>query len=153
MTRTRSVMAVTVLFLVAAALALGELAKRELSGSAVDLGVIELRLGFNPGVAFGLGGALPGGVVLAITAALIAGLGSVAWRAASAPSPVTRIGLVALLGGALANLVDRAADGVVTDYLHTGWFPTFNLPDVLICCGAAAVAIAAARDQPMQQTP
>jgi hypothetical protein len=31
-----------------------------------------------------------------------------------------------------SNLADRAADGVVTDYLHTGWFPTFNGADVFI---------------------
>ncbi len=39
-------------------------------------------------------------------------------------------------GGAAANLVDRAADGVVTDYLHSSWWPTFNLADTFIVLGA-----------------
>ena len=48
---------------------------------------------------------------------------------------LARIALAALLTGALANLADRASDGVVTDYLHTGWWPTFNLADTLIVIG------------------
>ena len=44
-----------------------------------------------------------------------------------------------VLGGAAANLTDRAGDGVVTDYLHTGWWPTFNLADVFIVCGGLAM--------------
>ena len=43
-----------------------------------------------------------------------------------------------MLAGAVANLADRGIDGVVTDYLHTGWWPTFNLADALITCAALA---------------
>lgn len=28
---------------------------------------------------------------------------------------------------------------MVTDYLHTGWWPTFNLADVFIVCGGLAM--------------
>ena len=42
----------------------------------------------------------------------------------------------AMLGGAVANLTDRARDGIVTDYLHSGWWPTFNLADTAIVTGA-----------------
>ncbi len=46
--------------------------------------------------------------------------------------------LVLILGGAVANLADRAADGVVTDYLHTGWWPTSTSPtprsSPALCC-------------------
>jgi signal peptidase II len=56
------------------------------------------------------------------------------------------VGLAAILAGALANLIDRAADGVVTDYLHTGWFPTFNLADTLITLGAALLVLVTLRN-------
>ena len=49
------------------------------------------------------------------------------------------LGLASVLAGAIANLVDRLDDGVVTDYLHSGWWPTFNLADVFITIGAVAV--------------
>ena len=49
-------------------------------------------------------------------------------------------------GGALGNLVDRAMDGRVTDYMHSGWFPTFNLADVGITLGVACVVIGARQD-------
>ena len=55
------------------------------------------------------------------------------------------LALAAMLGGAVANVIDRAADGLVTDYLHTGWFPTFNLADVFVVTGAAALVAASWR--------
>ena len=61
---------------------------------------------------------------------------------------MARAALAAVLGGALANLAnlaDRAADGVVTDYLHTGWWPTFNLADTAIATGAALLVLAELR--------
>lgn len=61
--------------------------------------------------------------------------------------PLTgHVDLAAILAGALANLIDRAADGVVTDYLHTGWIPTFNLADTLITLGAALLVLATLRN-------
>lgn len=55
------------------------------------------------------------------------------------------LALAAMLGGAVANVIDRAGDGLVTDYLHTGWFPTFNLADVFVVTGAAALVVASWR--------
>lgn len=68
-----------------------------------------------------------------------------AWRAAIESTVPMRVGLSGILAGAVGNLVDRAGDGVVTDYLHTGWWPTFNLADVFITLGAATVLIATVR--------
>lgn len=50
-----------------------------------------------------------------------------------------------MIGGAAANVVDRARDGVVTDYLHTGWWPTFNLADSFLVTGSIAIAMLHAR--------
>lgn len=107
----------------------------------IDLGVMQLRLAFNSGVAFSVGADAPDILIIAGTGAVVAGLGVVAWRsAADLPLPA-RLALGSILGGALANLVDRARDGVVTDYFYTGWWPTFNLADVFIVVGAGATIV------------
>lgn len=47
--------------------------------------------------------------------------------------------LVLLYGGA-ANLVDRILHGAVLDYIDLpGPFPIFNIPDVLVFCGAIGI--------------
>ena len=121
-------------------------AQRELTGGrSVDLGPISLQLHYNTGAAFSLGAGLPSSVIVAVTAVITTGVAVYAWRATATAGPVMLAGLAAVLAGAVANLADRARDGRVTDYLHTGWFPTFNLADVLICLGAATAALAALR--------
>ena len=44
-------------------------------------------------------------------------------------------------------MVDRARDGVVTDYLHTGWWPTFNLADTFLVTGFIVIALLHARPE------
>jgi hypothetical protein len=75
---------------------------------------------------------LSAGVVLAVTGLMVAVLAVFAWQSAGTGSPWSGLAVAVILGGAISNLADRAADGVVTDYLHTGWFPTFNGADVFI---------------------
>jgi signal peptidase II len=45
-----------------------------------------------------------------------------------------------ILGGALGNLIDRAAYGYVVDFLDFYWnsyhFPAFNIADSAVTCGA-----------------
>ncbi|UUV32176.1 signal peptidase II [Amycolatopsis roodepoortensis] len=145
-TRARVALAVTAALLAAVDLSLKAWASRALAdGSSVDLGVIQLRLTFNPGVAFSLGDTLPGSVVLGVTGLIVPGLAVFAWRTSRTATLPMRLGLAAVLAGAIANLADRAADGIVTDYLHTGWFPTFNLADVFITLGAAALVLTSLR--------
>ncbi|WP_341242926.1 signal peptidase II, partial [uncultured Nocardioides sp.] len=113
----------------AAAIDLGAKAASEsrLADSTVDLGLIQLRLAYNSGVAFSVGNRLPSWVIVAVTGTLALALVAYAWHRAPRAGWVERIAGGAVIGGAVANLVDRAGDGVVTDYLHTGWWPTFNL--------------------------
>ena len=128
--------------LFAVAAAAGPLADQTLTnGPGPSVGPVELRLVYNSGVAFGLGNTLPGWLITVATGAVIVAIGAYAWRAAPATTVVGRVGFAAIMAGALANFVDRAMDGEVTDYLHTGWFPTFNLADVYITCGAVALAL------------
>lgn len=99
-----------------------------------------LTLGYNTGVAFGMfanGGVGP----LIVTGVVIAGL--VIWfsralQTGQFPLPAGwPIGL--LLGGAIANFIDRFWDGHVTDFLDVGLgtarWPTFNLADSFILIG------------------
>lgn len=116
-----------------------------LDDAPVELGsAITLRLGHNPGVAFGLGDQLPSWLLLALTSALTAGFALAALRGAF-PSPAAA-GLV--VGGAVGNLVDRMIGGTVVDFLDIGSWPTFNLADVAITSGAVLLVIASLRAAP-----
>lgn len=134
------------LALAATGLVLKAWAQQSLGGGrTVDLGVIDLQLAYNSGAAFSLGAGLPTWLVIAVPGAITAGVAVFAWRAAVDAWWPVLAGLSAILAGAVANLADRTVDGVVTDYLHTGWWPTFNLADVFISVGAGTVALALLR--------
>ena len=55
------------------------------------------------------------------------------------------LGLALVLGGALGNLVDRLWLGYVVDFISVHYreyyFPTFNVADAAISCGAALVVL------------
>ncbi|TYR63660.1 signal peptidase II [Streptomyces parvus] len=136
--RRRTALAAGAAALAAADLALKTWAQSALADAPIGPDFAQLRLAFNPGVAFSMGDTLPSWVVVAFTALITAGVGVFAWRTAP-QSKAAAAALAVILAGAAANLVDRAGDGVVTDYLHTGWWPTFNLADVFIVCGGLAV--------------
>ena len=50
-----------------------------------------------------------------------------------------------IIGGALANMVDRAYNGFVVDFLDFYWdiyhYPVFNVADIAICIGAGLLAL------------
>lgn len=150
MTRARTGRVVVLLAAVTvAAVDLGAKAVSEarLADSSVDLGLLQLQLAYNSGVAFSMGDRLPVGVIVAITAAIAVAIMVYAWRRAPQAGWVERIAGGAVIGGALANVVDRARDGRVTDYLHTGWWPTFNLADTFLVTGFIVIALLHARPE------
>jgi signal peptidase II len=96
----------------------------------------------NTGAAFGMLNSIdfPGKtVVLTIVAA--AALAGVAWYATSVPPAdrLARIGVAAILGGAIGNLIDRATAGYVLDFVDASWqgwhFWAFNVADAAITIG------------------
>lgn len=94
---------------------------------------LSLEVSKNPGVAFGFLGDLPGCVVTGFVGAVMCVLMLLMWREGE------QIGWLAgglLMGGASANLIDRAADGYVTDFIDPARWPAFNLADIAISCGA-----------------
>lgn len=106
-------------------------ARRHLAGNPRHLGIVDLVLGSNSGVAFGIGSGSSRWLVLGVTALVVAGLVVVAIRL----RPAAAAGLI--VGGGVANLLDRSGDGAVTDFVSVGWWPTFNLADSAICLGVA----------------
>jgi len=105
------------------------------NGATVDLGLVNLKLLYNTGVAFSLGANLAPWLVIAATAIIVLAM---AWYAVS-PAPampaLSRAGAAMVVGGGAGNLVDRMDGRGVVDYLHSGWFPTFNLADVFVTVG------------------
>ncbi len=55
------------------------------------------------------------------------------------------LGVSLILGGAIGNLIDRAFNGYVVDFIDVYYeyhhFATFNLADSAICLGAAALIV------------
>lgn len=105
-------------------------------------GPVSFQLVLNPGFAFGLGA----GTVEYVEIVGAAGVAAfVLWRFRS--QTATALGALALgliLGGAISNLADRvlrANGGAVIDFIHIGFWPTFNLADSAITVGAILLAI------------
>lgn len=67
------------------------------------------------------------------------------WSRTTAQDRIARLGFALILGGAIGNLIDRATQGYVTDYVlfHTPvWsFAVFNLADTFITVGAGLVIL------------
>jgi len=90
----------------------------------------------NTGVAFG---ALAGGgtiVGVLITVALVLLL---AYFATHARARLLWLPTGLLLGGAIGNLVDRAREGAVIDFIDPIGWPAFNLADSCIVIGVLAL--------------
>ena len=107
------------------------------NGPTHIVGSLALKLGHNSGVAFDLGATGPPWVVLAVTAVVIAVLAVAAWRGAFASTCAAG----RILGGAVANFVDRVGDRTVTDMIDVGWWPTFNVADIAITTGVALLVL------------
>lgn len=132
------VLLVAAAILAAADLAIKALAEAQLStGAVTDLGVLNIRLLYNTGVAFSLGAGLPAWTVITATGLIIMAMTWYAVSTAPAMARLSRAGAALLLGGAAGNFIDRLDGRGVVDYLHTGWFPTFNLADVFVTTGVA----------------
>ena len=99
----------------------------------------------NRGMSFGLfndNAAANTAIFTALAAVIVLGL--IAWLR-RAESPLLRLAIGLVIGGAIGNVIDRLHRGAVVDFLdfHLGpwhWF-AFNLADAAICVGVAALLI------------
>lgn len=105
-------------------------------------GYVDFTRVHNTGAAFGMLNSVefPFKTVVLSLVALIA-LGGVAWYAATVPlsDRLARLGIAGVLGGAIGNLIDRAKDGYVLDFVDAYWngwhFWAFNVADAAITVG------------------
>jgi signal peptidase II len=103
-------------------------------GERVDLtGPLSIHHVENSGIAFGLFSSRTT-VVIVVTAVAV---GWMLWFFARSGRrhPVLPVGLGLVLGGSIANLVDRVRLGRVTDFLDLEAWPAFNLADTFIVVG------------------
>lgn len=98
-------------------------------------GILGLTYVHNPGASWGI---LSGrtGFLLAVTAIACLGI-FLAILLKKPASPMGRLSLAMVLGGAVGNAVDRLILGYVVDMFQTQFmdFPIFNVADVFIVCG------------------
>ena len=101
----------------------------------------EITHRFNTGAAFSLMSDSPILVTLLSLALLIALCAAV--DRCFRPTRPARDALAFVIGGGAGNLIDRVLLGGVTDYIRLLFirFPVFNLADICITCGVAALAL------------
>jgi lipoprotein signal peptidase len=114
------------------------------------LPVLNLRLGFNTGVTFGMfrDSAAEAVWVLVLLKLVIVGfLANWLWRTGLRAEA---LGLGLVIGGALGNILDRVRLGAVVDFIdahYGGWhWPTFNMADVAIIGGVTLLFLSALRN-------
>jgi len=119
-------------------------------------GFLRLALSHNKGALFGAFSALGDPwrtlLLMLFPAVAILGIGYLLWRADPAER-WGRLGLSLILGGAIGNVIDRAAWGHVVDFIDVYWsrpplagwlistfgtnrWPTFNVADSALTVGA-----------------
>jgi signal peptidase II len=109
----------------------------------------------NTGITFGMLSNLDAAwrpVILVITALIALGVVIYFYRNLSkyikdgGPQDFGRVALMAIIGGAFGNIIDRAYNGFVVDFIDWGlndqirWY-TFNVGDACIVCGSITLAI------------
>jgi signal peptidase II len=111
--------------LVRGSMTLGE--RRRVIGGLLDITYVH-----NKGVAFG---ALAGGgaIVAALTGVALGAI--VVYFVMRSRTAYLWLPVGMLLGGALGNLLDRARDGAVTDFIDPVLWPAFNVADSCIVLG------------------
>jgi signal peptidase II len=108
-------------------LALGE--------SADIVGPFQIHHVQNSGIAFGLFDSRTS-IVIGVTAVAVCAM-LVFFARSGRRHPVLPVALGLVLGGSIANLIDRVRLGHVTDFLDFVAWPAFNLADTFIVVGVA----------------
>jgi signal peptidase II len=98
--------------------------------------VVDLVNVRNSGVAFGF---LEGGGAVLVVGTALALLALVIFFATHTGRRLVWLPTGLLLGGAVGNLIDRAREGSVTDFIKFPHFPAFNVADMAITFGVVAL--------------
>jgi len=93
--------------------------------------LVGLERTLNSGIAFGIN--LPEHFQMFV---IFLALFFVSWYASKdAKTNTSKVGFGLIIGGGLANIIDRLLDGTVTDFFQVGSFPVFNAADSSITIG------------------
>jgi len=113
-------------------------ANMELEQPIPSKGIFRLTYTTNAGGAFGLFANQT--FLLAMAAVIGIFVLLIYLRYLPLDSTLLKVGLGLDLGGAIGNLIDRLRFGVVTDFIHIGAWPVFNLADSAIVVGTFLIA-------------
>jgi signal peptidase II len=119
-------------------------ARRVLATHAVHVaGFLWWRLQYNTGVSFSFDRSGP----LVVTIATVVVALAVVLVGVNARRGAPGVGFGLLIGGGLANVIDRLAASPhrVTDFIAVSSFPVFNLADVAITAGFVVLMVVALR--------
>ena len=100
-------------------------------------GIFHWTFILNPGAAFGM---LEGSRWLFVLIAVI--VVAAMWflrKEIDALGLWARIGAALFAGGAIGNLIDRARQGLVIDFVDFRIWPVFNVADIAICTGVGLI--------------
>lgn len=105
-------------------------------------GLVDLRLVHNTGAAWGIfaGNTMLLGAFSLVVVCLL--VGYFIWDRASA-NLLQTVGVGLVAAGGIGNMIDRFAQGYVTDFLAVTFidFPVFNVADIGVTCGVALLFI------------
>jgi signal peptidase II len=120
-------------------------------------GLLDLTHVRNTGAAFGFLNAVefPGKPLVIALVALVALVGVAEYAAHLPPEHrLARAGLMAVIGGAAGNLIDRIRQGYVVDFVDAYWrdwhFWAFNVADAAITIGVAIIILDLLRPAPVR---
>jgi signal peptidase II len=137
------VSAVTRAALVAAATVAADQAAKAVVRGSIDRGDgVDLFLGIklvnvrNSGIAFGM---LSGGGAILVIFALAALAALLVFFFRHRDRPLVWLPTGLLIGGAAGNLIDRIAEGSVTDFIDFPAWPAFNVADIAITFGVLSL--------------
>jgi signal peptidase II len=110
------------------------------------VGSLQLNLVRNLGSAFSIGGGdWWGSLISLVGLVIIVGL---LWLARSTTSWLGVVALGLVIGGAIGNLIDRAArsnrgfmGGGVVDFVDLQWWPVFNVADAAVVVGVVVLVV------------
>lgn len=111
------------------ALVRAELVRGERRDLLLGVDLVNVR---NRGIAFGL---FSDGGILLVAVAVVALLALLAFFVTHLDRRLVWLPTGLLIAGAAGNLIDRAREGSVTDFVDLPWWPAFNLADVSITIG------------------
>lgn len=147
--------ALVVVVLDAITKAIAENTLMQVSAIPVLQDIVQLRLVYNQGAAFGLHlGQYSRWLFLAFAVVAVVVLNLLS-RKAEAGDRLRQVACGLVAGGAIGNLVDRVrSEQGVVDFIDIGigtlrW-PTFNVADIAVTCGAIALAISFWREDARQ---